>query len=87
MVSTSSSRCAIVLLLVALSAVHANPKAAVAWTKTLSVYVQELRRSHSDANLLTMVNLKLTNGVNSTTFMGKQYRQVTSFNEVQNDEN
>ena len=75
---------------VALSAVHANPKGAVAWTKkhlkTLLVYGQKLRRSHLDANLLTIVNVKLTNGVNSTTFMGKQCRQVTSFNEVQNNE-
>jgi hypothetical protein len=50
-----------VLHLVALSTVHAVPKGAEAWTKkhpkTLLVSGQELRRSHTDANLLAIVNL------------------------------
>ena len=96
-----SSRLAIVLLLVALLSVHAVPKGAEAWTKkhpkTLVVYGQELRGSHSDANfryivnstlgILAIVNLNLTSGADAnSTFMGKQYGQVTSFNELQNGE-
>jgi len=107
MASGSRSRLALVVFLTTLLAAHAVPMRG-AWEKrgewdhkhpkTLVLYGQELRGSHSDANFRYIVNgtlgilaivagmpLTATADANSTQ-LGVQYGQVTSFNEIVNGE-